>query len=164
MSDHTPLDHPIKLLDGTPTTLRELAAGRAVLLVNVASYCGFTPQYAGLQRLHEQLGADRLLVVGAPCNQFGAQEPGSPEDIQEFCSTTYGVSFPLTEKIDVNGEGRHPIYDELIETSNEKGESGDIGWNFEKFVLTPDGSILGRFSTAVEPEDPRLLAVVNAIA
>jgi glutathione peroxidase len=164
MSDQTPLDHNIAQLDGTPTTLRDLAAGRAVLLVNVASYCGFTPQYAGLQRLHEEYGADRLLVVGVPCNQFGAQEPGTPEEIGEFCSSTYGVTFPLTEKVEVNGENRHPIFADLVETSNEKGKSGDIAWNFEKFLLTADGSILGRFSTAVEPEDPRLMAVLHAIA
>lgn len=144
------LDTPIARLDGTPTTLGELTAGRPALLVNVASKCGLTPQYAGLETLAETYPG--LAVVGFPCNQFMGQEPGSPEEIAEFCSATYGVTFPLTEKIEVNGEGRHPIYTELVQTPDETGKDGDIGWNFEKFLIDPQGNVVKRFSPGTEPE------------
>ena len=149
------LDAAIARLDGTPTTLGEITGGRPALLVNVASKCGLTPQYTGLE-------AQGFSVVGLPCNQFGGQEPGSSEEIAEFCSATYGVTFPMTEKIDVNGEGRHEIYRALVETPNENGEAGDIAWTFEKFLVDGDGAVLARFSPGVEPGDPRLVSAVQA--
>src|SRR5690242_18865992 len=144
------LDAPIARLDGTATTLGELTSGRPALLVNVASKCGLTPQYAGLEKLAEAYDG-RLAVVGLPCNQFMGQEPGTPEEIAEFCSATYGVTFPLTEKIEVNGDGRHPIYAELVTATDEQGRAGDISWNFEKFLIDGDGKVLNRFSPRVEP-------------
>ncbi|MDO7868295.1 glutathione peroxidase [Nocardioides jiangxiensis] len=157
------LDTKIALLDGTPSTLGEITGGRAALLVNVASKCGLTPQYETLEKLHEEYTARGFTVIGFPCNQFGGQEPGTSEEIKEFCSMTYGVTFPLTEKIDVNGEDRHPIYDALVKTPDEKGEAGDIRWNFEKFVIAPDGAIIARFSPQVVPDDPQVVAVIDAL-
>src|SRR5918999_1746390 len=124
----TLLDTPIARLDGTPGTLRDLTGNRAALLVNVASKCGLTPQYAGLEALHEEYAERGFTVVGLPCNQFGGQEPGTSEQIAEFCSATYGVTFPMTEKIEVNGPGRHPIYAELVEVPDEEGHHGHIRW------------------------------------
>jgi glutathione peroxidase len=129
--------------------------GQAVLVVNVASRCGLTPQYAGLQTLHDTYAARGFTVLGVPCNQFAGQEPGSAEDIQDFCSTTYGVTFPLTEKVDVNGPGRHPLYAELV------GDGGDIQWNFEKFVIAPDGEVAARFGPQTQPQDGELVAVIE---
>jgi glutathione peroxidase len=126
----------------------------------VASRCGLTPQYEGLERLQRRYEDQGFSVVGFPCNQFLGQEPGGPEEIQQFCSTTYGVTFPLMEKIEVNGEQRHPIYQELTQFPDREGQAGDIQWNFEKFVVAPDGRITARFRPPVEPEDP---AVVDAI-
>ncbi len=155
------LDVPVNALDGTPTTLRELAGGNALLLVNVASRCGLTPQYTGLEELQTELGARGLTIVGLPCNQFGEQEPGNAQEIQTFCATTYGVSFPLTEKLEVNGDGRHPIYQQLTGTADSEGIAGDVQWNFEKFVLAPDGTVLGRFRPTTDPHDPTLLATID---
>ncbi|MQW77127.1 glutathione peroxidase [Nocardioides sp. dk4132] len=157
------LDAPIARLDGTPTTLGELTGGQPALLVNVASKCGLTPQYAGLEKLHEEYADRGFQVIGLPCNQFMGQEPGSPEEIAEFCSATYGVTFPMTEKIEVNGEGRHPIYAELTTTPNEQGEAGDIAWNFEKFLIAADGTVVARFSPRVEPDDASLVDAVRAL-
>jgi len=157
------LDAPIALLDGTPTTLGQITHGRAALLVNVASQCGFTGQYAGLEKLQERYGSEDFVVVGFPCNQFGGQEPGSPVEIAEFCSTTYGVTFPLTEKIEVNGVDRHPIFGELSKVTNQKGEVGDIGWNFEKFIIAPDGAVIARFTAGVKPEDSQISTVLDAL-
>ncbi|MGZ4456844.1 MAG: glutathione peroxidase, partial [Nocardioides sp.] len=117
---------------------------------------------AGLEALAEEY-AGKLAVVGVPCNQFGGQEPGTSEEIAEFCSATYGVSFPLTEKVDVNGEERHPVYDELVRVPNEKGEAGDITWNFEKFLVAADGSVVERFSPRVEPDDERVVAAIRRL-
>jgi glutathione peroxidase len=156
------LDAPIARLDGTATTLGEITGGRPALLVNVASKCGLTPQYAGLEQLQEKYGEQGFTVVGLPCNQFMGQEPGSAEEIQEFCSATYGVTFPMTEKIEVNGEGRHPIYAELTEAQNESGEAGDIAWNFEKFLVDPSGAVVARFSPRVEPEDPQVVSAIES--
>jgi len=156
------LETPIARLDGTPATLGDLTGGRPALLVNVASRCGLTPQYAGLERLAEQY-AGRLTVVGLPCNQFAGQEPGTAEEIAEFCSATYGVTFPMTEKIEVNGAGRHPLYTELVAAADEQGHTGDISWNFEKFLLDADGAVVRRFSPRVEPEDPRLVEAVDQL-
>ena len=156
------LDAPIGRLDGTPSTLRELTGGRPALLVNVASKCGLTPQYAGLERIAETQPG--LAVVGFPCNQFMGQEPGSPEEIAEFCSATYGVTFPLSEKIEVNGEGRHLIYAELTRTPEaESGEAGDISWNFEKFLIDGSGNVVTRFGPRVEPEDERVLDAIAKV-
>jgi glutathione peroxidase len=157
------LDLPIARLDGTATTLGELTGGKPALLVNVASKCGLTPQYAGLEQLQETYGERGFTVVGLPCNQFMGQEPGSAEEIQEFCSATYGVTFPMTEKIEVNGEGRHPLYAELTGTPNEQGEAGDVQWNFEKFLLAADGTVLSRFSPRVEPQDPVITSAIEAV-
>jgi glutathione peroxidase len=158
------LDAKIALIDGTPSTLGEITAGRAALLVNVASKCGLTPQYTGLEELQETYGDEGFTVVGLPCNQFYGQEPGSAEEIAEFCSATYGVTFPMTEKIEVNGEERHPIYADLVGTPNESGKAGDVTWNFEKFLVAADGTVVARFSPQVEPEDPRLVDAVKALS
>ena len=157
------LDAPLARLDGTPGTLRDLTGGRPALLVNVASKCGLTPQYTGLEQLHEQYADRGFAVVGLPCNQFGGQEPGSSEEIAEFCSATYGVTFPMAEKIDVNGDDRHEVYRTLVETPNEQGEAGDVQWNFEKFLVAADGAVVARFSPGVEPEDQRLVDAVEKI-
>jgi len=152
---------PITLLDGTSSTLAELTDGKPALLVNVASKCGLTPQYSGLERLQENYRT-ALTVIGFPCNQFLGQEPGTNEEIAEFCSATYGVTFPLTDKVEVNGDGRHPIYQHLVTAANEKGEAGDITWNFEKFLVGSDGEVLARFSPAVEPEAPAVVAAIES--
>ena len=154
---------PIARLDGTPATLGDITGGRPALLVNVASKCGLTPQYAGLEELHEKFAHRGFTVVGVPCNQFGGQEPGAPEEIAQFCSATYGVTFPMTEKVEVNGDGRHPLYDELTQAADEKGRTGDIAWNFEKFVLDAEGRVVARFNPSVEPEDARLVAAVESV-
>jgi glutathione peroxidase len=154
-------DIPIKTLQGEPSSLGE-HKGKALLVVNVASKCGLTPQYEGLERVHEQYADRGFAVIGMPSNQFGAQEPGSAEEIQEFCSATYGVTFPMFEKIDVNGDDRHPVYSLLTETKDAAGESGDIQWNFEKFLVGPDGTILNRFRPRTEPEDPEVIAAIEA--
>ncbi len=156
------LDHKIARLDGTPGTLGDLTGDQPALLVNVASKCGLTPQYTGLEELHESYAGRGFTVVGVPCNQFGGQEPGTPEEIAEFCSATYGVTFPMTEKVDVNGADRHGIYRELVDTPNEKGRTGDIEWNFEKFLLAGDGRVVARFNPGVEPQDPLLVEAIEA--
>lgn len=153
--------HSIASLDGTPGDLSAYE-GTCLLLVNVASKCGLTPQYEGLERLHETYADRGFAVLGFPCNQFMGQEPGTPEEIAAFCSTTYGVTFPLFEKIDVNGADRHPIYADLTATKDVDGEAGDVAWNFEKFVISPVGEIVARFRPQVDPEDPRVVAVVEA--
>ncbi|MFE9647213.1 glutathione peroxidase [Streptomyces sp. NPDC006365] len=135
--------------------------GKAVLIVNVASRCGLTPQYAGLEQLHERYAAQGFTVLGVPCNQFMGQEPGTSEEIAEFCSATYGVTFPMTEKIEVNGEGRHALYERLVPTEDAEGHSGDIRWNFEKFLLGRDGTVLARFSPQTEPESAEVVAAVE---
>ncbi|WP_020661907.1 glutathione peroxidase [Amycolatopsis benzoatilytica] len=153
---------PLKTLSGEGTTLDGPLAGKALLVVNVASKCGLTPQYTGLERLQERFGDKGFSVVGFPCNQFAGQEPGTAEEIQTFCSTTYGVSFPLFEKIEVNGEGRHPLYASLTETADAEGEAGDVQWNFEKFLISPNGEVLGRFRPRTEPEDDTIVSAIEA--
>ncbi|WP_059011364.1 glutathione peroxidase [Streptomyces specialis] len=150
----TLLDTPIARLDGTPATLGELTGGKVTLVVNVASRCGLTPQYAGLETLQKELGDAGFTVLGVPCNQFGGQEPGTAGEIQEFCSATYGVTFPLTEKVEVNGDGRHPLYRELTAVPDPAGQAGDIQWNFEKFLLGRDGAVVARFRPATAPAHP----------
>ncbi len=136
--------------------------GGVTLVVNVASKCGLTPQYTGLEALHKEFAAEGFSVVGVPCNQFGAQEPGSAEEITTFCSTSYGVTFPLTEKIEVNGAGRHALYSSLTSVADAEGHSGDIRWNFEKFLIGKDGKVIARFSPMVTPEDETLRAAIRA--
>ncbi|QIX25219.1 glutathione peroxidase [Nocardioides sp. JQ2195] len=157
------LDAPIARLDGTSTTLGEITGGKPALLVNVASKCGLTPQYTALEQLHERYADRGFTVVGIPCNQFGGQEPGTSDEIAEFCSSTYGVTFPMTEKVDVNGDDRHPIYAELTEVPDEEGEAGDVQWNFEKFLVAADGQVISRFRPTVTPDDPRLVDGVEAL-
>lgn len=135
--------------------------GRALLIVNVASRCGLTPQYAELQALADRYRDHGLTVLGVPCNQFQGQEPGTADEIAEFCSTTYGVTFPLTEKVDVNGAGRHPLYQELVDTPDAEGHTGDIRWNFEKFLVAPDGTVVARFGPAVTPASTELVEAVE---
>lgn len=154
---------PIARLDGTPATLGEITGGRPALLVNVASKCGLTPQYSGLEELHEKYAPRGFTVVGVPCNQFGGQEPGGPDEIAQFCSATYGVTFPMTEKVEVNGAHRHPLYAELTQAADEQGRTGDIAWNFEKFVLDAEGRIAARFNPSVEPHDARVVTAVESV-
>lgn len=158
----TIFEHQIASLDGQPLDLDELR-GKAVLVVNVASKCGLTPQYSGLEELQRKYAGRGFTVLGVPCNQFGEQEPGTPEEIATFCSTTYGVTFPMTEKVDVNGEKRHPIYAELTSVPDSDGQAGDIQWNFEKFLLASDGSVVGRFRPMVEPESPQLVEAIESV-
>ena len=153
-------DIPVHTLNGDPSSLGALA-GKTLLVVNVASKCGLTPQYEGLERLHERFGDQGFAVVGFPCNQFGGQEPGTADEIAEFCSATYGVSFPMFEKIEVNGPERHPLYQELTAVPDASGEAGDIQWNFEKFLVRPDGTVAARFRPRTEPDDPAVVAAIE---
>lgn len=155
-------DVDINNLDGSKADLHDLE-GKAVLVVNVASRCGLTPQYEGLERLHEKLAGRGFSVLGVPCNQFLGQEPGTAEEIAEFCSTTYGVTFPLTEKVEVNGDGRHPLYDELTPQADADGHTGDIRWNFEKFLLSPSGQVVARFNPTVDPEAPEIADAIEQV-
>jgi glutathione peroxidase len=148
-------DIAVRHIDGRETTLREYA-GDVLLAVNVASECGLTPQYAGLEKLYEEKAGRGLRVLGFPCNQFGAQEPGTNEQIAQFCTTRFNVTFPLFDKIEVNGAGRHPLYDALT-----AAEPGDITWNFEKFLIDRNGKVVARFAPAVTPEDPALLEAID---
>jgi glutathione peroxidase len=157
----SPLDVEIGALQGGPADLSQYA-GKAVLVVNVASKCGLTPQYTGLEKLHEQYAARGFSVLGVPCNQFLGQEPGSADEIAEFCSATYGVTFPMTEKVEVNGEGRHPLYDRLAGFADAEGHSGDIRWNFEKFLIGRDGVVVARFSPQTEPDSAEVVAAIEA--
>jgi glutathione peroxidase len=159
----TLLDQPIARLDGTPATLREITGGTPALLVNVASRCGLTPQYGALEELQGSYADRGFTVVGVPCNQFGGQEPGSAEEISEFCSATYGVTFPMTEKVEVNGPGRHAVYDELVQVADQSGRVGDIAWNFEKFLLDGSGKVVARFDPRVVPDDPQVVAAIESV-
>lgn len=154
-------DIPLRTLSGEPTSLADYK-GKAVLVVNVASQCGLTPQYAGLERLQAQYGERGFSVLGVPCNQFGGQEPGSAEEIGTFCSATYGVTFPLLEKTDVNGDGRHPLYARLTEVADTDGEAGDVQWNFEKFLISPSGEVVARIRPRTEPDAPEVVAAIEA--
>jgi glutathione peroxidase len=154
-------DLEINALDGEQKRLGDYK-GKALLVVNVASQCGLTPQYAGLQQLYDAYAARGLEVLAFPCNQFGSQEPGTADEIKAFCESSFGVTFPLFEKIDVNGPGRHPLYAELTHVSDAKGHDGDIRWNFEKFLISPEGEIVARFSPIVTPEAPELIEAIEA--
>jgi len=153
-------DHPVTALDGSAADLHDFE-GKTALIVNVASKCGLTPQYEGLEQLQKTYGDQAFTVLGFPCNQFLGQEPGTSEEIATFCSTTYGVTFPMFEKIDVNGDDQHPLYAELTQVADADGAAGDVQWNFEKFLVAPDGSVT-RFRPGVEPQDPALVSAIEA--
>ena len=155
-------DLELARLDGRPERL-DTYSGKVVLAVNVASKCGFTPQYAGLQALYDRYADRGFTVLGFPCNQFFHQEPGNAEQIQEFCSTNYGVTFPLFEKIDVKGPNQHPLYTELTASADDTGKAGNVGWNFEKFLVGRDGKVARRFRSRVTPEDPRVIEAIEAL-
>ncbi|MGO8873714.1 MAG: glutathione peroxidase [Acidimicrobiales bacterium] len=155
-------DPELHSLDGGAASVGDYR-GKALLIVNVASKCGLTPQYEGLERLQETYGEKGFTVLGFPCNQFGGQEPGSSEEIATFCSTTYGVTFPMFEKVDVNGDGRHPVYEELVTVPDADGEAGDIQWNFEKFLISPTGEVVRRFRPLVDPEAPEVIDAIEAV-
>ncbi|MEZ0072548.1 glutathione peroxidase [Planotetraspora sp. GP83] len=157
------LEIPVSTLAGEQTTLGALLGGRAALVVNVASRCGLTPQYSGLVRLQDTYADRGFTVVGVPCNQFMGQEPGSAEEIQEFCSTTYGVDFPLLEKTEVNGDDRHPLYARLTELPDSEGAAGDIQWNFEKFLVNAGGDVVARFRPRVDPEAPEVVEAIEKV-
>jgi glutathione peroxidase len=154
-------DIPLETLAGAPTTLGE-HRGKALLIVNVASKCGLTPQYTGLEELQKRYADKGFSVVGVPCNQFGGQEPGTAAEIQTFCSATYGVTFPMLAKIDVNGDGRHALYQELTAFADEEGNAGDVQWNFEKFLVSPAGDIVARFRPRTEPGDDAVVGTIEA--
>jgi glutathione peroxidase len=154
-------DISIDSLDGSSLDLSALE-GREVLVVNVASKCGLTPQYTALEQLQKRFAEKGFTVLGVPCNQFGGQEPGTAEEIQTFCSTNYGVSFPLTEKVDVNGAQRHPLYKVLTTFPDAEGQSGDIQWNFEKFLIAPGGEVVARFRPTVDPASDTVVEVIEA--
>jgi len=156
--------HDIEMsrLDGTPARLSEYA-GKVVLAVNVASKCGFTPQYKGLEALHEKYSPQGFTVLGFPCNQFFGQEPGSAEQIKDFCSSNYGVTFPLFSKVDVKGSKQHPLYAVLTQLPDDGGKAGNVGWNFEKFLIDRDGRPVRRFRSKVKPEDPTLVGAIEAL-
>lgn len=154
-------DIEMSALRGGPADLAGFR-GRALLIVNVASRCGLTPQYTGLQQLYDAYRERGLVVLGVPCNQFAGQEPGTADEIVEFCQVNYGVTFPLTEKVDVNGPDRHPLYQELVTTPDADGEAGDVRWNFEKFLIAPTGAVVARFRPQVQPQAPELVAAVEA--
>jgi glutathione peroxidase len=155
------LDAPVTTIDGEETTLNQYK-GKALLVVNVASKCGFTKQYAGLEQIHEKYADRGFAVLGFPCNQFGGQEPGTEQEIQEYCSATWNVTFPLFSKIEVNGPERHPLYTELTKTPKQDGEPGDIEWNFEKFLVSPEGEVVARLGASTKPEDPALIEAIEA--
>ena len=155
-------DVDIDSLQGQPLQLSDLE-GRAVLVVNVASKCGLTPQYTGLENLQKRYQDRGFTVLGVPCNQFGSQEPGGPDEIATYCATNYGVTFPLTEKIEVNGTGRHPLYRQLTEKPDAEGQAGDIQWNFEKFLISPTGEIVARFRPLTEPEGTDVTSAIEAV-
>ena len=152
---------PIKTLKGQPTTLAAYK-GKALMLVNVASQCGNTPQYSTLEALQKKYESKGFTVIGFPCNQFGGQEPGTAEEISQFCATNYGITFPIMEKIEVNGPGRHDIYKALTPIADAGGRNGDIQWNFEKFVVSADGTKVTRFAPKTKPDDPAVIAAVEA--
>ncbi|PRY43946.1 glutathione peroxidase [Umezawaea tangerina] len=154
-------DIPVTTISGDPTTLAPLR-GKALLVVNVASKCGLTPQYTALEQLQKEYGDRGFSVVGFPCNQFAGQEPGTAEEIETFCSTTYGVTFPLFEKVEVNGDARHPVYAELTKTADADGAAGDVTWNFEKFLISPEGEVIARFRPRTTPDDEAVVKAIEA--
>jgi glutathione peroxidase len=156
------LDLPVTTLRGVATTLGALTGGRIALVVNVASRCGLTPQYTQLEALQREYFERGFTVLGVPCNQFAGQEPGTAEEIEDFCSTTYGVSFPMTGKLEVNGEGADPLYQRLRESPDSAGEAGDVQWNFEKFLVGRDGAVLARFRPRTDPDAPEVRTAIES--
>lgn len=154
-------DNNVAQLSGSGNVLAALM-GKVTLMVNVASKCGLTPQYEAMQKLHADLSNRGFSVLGIPCNQFAGQEPGSADEIQSFCSNNFNVTFPLSEKIDVNGDQRHPLYTELTKVADGEGHSGDIRWNFEKFLVGRDGGVVARFGPLVAPDAPEVLAAIES--
>ena len=157
------LDLPVTTLSGEETTLGALTGGSAALVVNVASRCGLTPQYTQLEALHEEFGPRGFTVIGFPCNQFMGQEPGTAEEIAAFCSATYGVTFPMAAKVDVNGPDAHPVYRRLTATPDASGDAGDVQWNFEKFLISADGEVVGRFRPRTQPDAPEVRTAIEAL-
>jgi len=157
---HNLANIPLRTLDGTDTTFGQFG-DKLVLVVNVASRCGLTPQYEQLEELQKKYAARGFTVVGFPCNQFMFQEPGSNEEIADYCSTTWGVTFPMMDKIKVNGRGAHPLYAELKKTKDASGKAGAVKWNFEKFLVTPAGEVI-RFRPTTKPDDPAIIAAIEA--
>lgn len=155
-------DHDIAALDGSEHPSLADQKGKLTLVVNVASKCGLTPQYTALEEIHERYADRGFSVLGFPCNQFGGQEPGSSEEIATFCSTTYGVTFPMFEKIDVNGDDRHPAYVELTAAADDEGNAGDVQWNFEKFLVSPEGQVIRRFRPMTAPDAPEVVEAIEA--
>jgi glutathione peroxidase len=154
-------DIAVNTLSGEPASVGD-HAGKTLLIVNVASKCGLTPQYTALQEVYERYADQGFEVLGFPCNQFGGQEPGSPQDIEQFCTLNYSVTFPMFEKIEVNGPGRHPLYVELTKTADAEGHDGDIRWNFEKFLIAPDGAVVARYSPVTKPDDASIIGAIEA--
>ena len=157
------LDTPLTTLQGEATTLRDLTGGGAALVVNVASRCGLTPQYTQLEALQQEYGGRGLTVVGVPCNQFAGQEPGTAEEIAGFCSATYGVTFPMTEKLEVNGPGAHPLFRRLTEAPDASGEAGDVQWNFEKWLVDADGEVVARYRPPTQPDAPEVRHAIEEV-
>lgn len=155
-------DVPVKSLKGEDASLKDYE-GKAALVVNVASKCGLTPQYEGLERLQKKYADKGFIVIGVPSNQFMGQEPGTAEEIETFCSTTYGVTFPLLEKTDVNGPDSHPLYEQLKAVPDAEGHTGDIRWNFEKFLVAPNGEVVGRFPPQTDPEAPEVVEAIEGV-
>jgi glutathione peroxidase len=155
-------DAPVATLSGEDASLAD-HQGKALLIVNVASKCGLTPQYTGLENLQKRYADKGFTVLGFPCNQFGGQEPGTAEEIETFCSTTYGVSFPMFEKVEVNGPDRHPLYEELTAVPDTEGKAGDIAWNFEKFLISPAGEVVARFRPMTDPEAPEVVEAIEQV-
>lgn len=154
-------DAPVKTLHGAPASLAD-HKGEALLIVNVASKCGLTPQYAQLEELQERYQARGFSVLGFPCNQFGQQEPGTADEIESFCSDNYGITFPIYEKLDVNGPDRNPLYAELTEHADTEGKGGDVQWNFEKFLVSPDGEVVARFRPKMAPDAEQVIEAIEA--
>lgn len=153
-------DIPLETLAGKPTSLAE-QRGKVLLIVNVASQCGLTPQYTALERLQKDYGERGFTVIGFPCNQFGGQEPGNAQEIAKFCESKYRVTFPLMAKVEVNGPGRHPLYQELTAVPDASGAAGDVQWNFEKFVVSADGETVVRFRPRTAPDAPEVIAAIE---
>jgi glutathione peroxidase len=154
-------DIPVTTIDGRASTLAQ-HSGEVMLVVNVASKCGFTPQYEALEQLYETYSGKGFTVLGFPCNQFLFQESGSEEQIAQFCSATYGVSFPMFAKVKVRGRGQHPLYAELTKAPDGKGKAGGVKWNFEKFLVNRSGEVVGRFRSKVKPDDPEVTGAIEA--
>jgi glutathione peroxidase len=155
-------DLPVTTLQGEATTLGALTGGKVTLVVNVASRCGLTPQYTQLEALHREYTDRGFTVLGVPCNQFAGQEPGTAEEIEGFCSTTYGITFPMTAKLEVNGAGADPLYQRLREAPDSAGEAGDVQWNFEKFLVAGDGAVLARFRPRTDPGSPEVRTAIES--